>query len=97
MSNMSPSAPLIVAPKDNRLSPAITETCFPCSGDVDGTGGYYSVDDIQIDCGCSAGIDAEEYYACQQYVSKHWADEACVVHHAQPNVSSRCAAVGKSL
>lgn len=57
------------APKGNQLSPALTETFFVCSGDVDGTGDYDSVDDIQIDCGCSAGLDAEEYYACEQYVS----------------------------
>lgn len=105
MSNMSSSALLIVvpeilmfdiAPKGNRSSSALTEKYYFRSGDVDGTGGYWGVDDIQIDCGCSAGVNAEEYYACQQYVSTISFDDACVVHHAQPNVSRRCAAAGKS-
>ncbi|CAM9250665.1 unnamed protein product [Ascophyllum nodosum] len=35
--------------------------------DVNGDGQYDNVDDIQVDCGCSAGTDAEEYYTCQEY------------------------------
>ncbi|CAM9250739.1 unnamed protein product [Ascophyllum nodosum] len=35
--------------------------------DVTGDGQLHDVDDIQVDCGCSAGTDPEEYYTCQEY------------------------------
>ena len=40
-------------------------------GDVTGDGQLHDVDDIQVDCGCSAGTDPEEYYTCQEYVSTY--------------------------
>lgn len=50
------------------------QKCSSRSGDVDGDGIYDLTDDIQIDCGCSAGVDAEEYYPCQEYVSVMYLD-----------------------
>ena len=53
------------------FSSHLYELSFVFLGDVNGDGQYDNVDDIQVDCGCSAGTDAEEYYTCQEYVSTY--------------------------